>query len=285
MANTVIGTNGTHERVERYNDAIVKLMRPSMKIRNTFSRDYIGSPVAGAVKVPVRNVDVVVSDYDVKNGASLTQSATTYKNIPIEHDKAINELIDRYEAEAVPDNLLAQRLESGAYSSAKVLELDAIAQLLTGTASTMADCTTANVYSNIVADIAKIAKKGVDKSKMYVAISYETEILLLTDEKYSNTASQIGAELAREGVVGRINGVNVIVEDLGSTSDNKAIEYIVYATEWCQAIDEFTDAIQVNNIADGAHINASALQGRFVYQDVVTDTNAVIYKANSTATV
>lgn len=46
-------------------------MRPSLKIRNTFSRDYEGTPTAGAVKVPVRNTDVSIRDYDIKNGLSL----------------------------------------------------------------------------------------------------------------------------------------------------------------------------------------------------------------------
>lgn len=279
MAN-VIQTNGTHERQERYASAIVKLMRPMLRIRNTFSRDYEGNPVSGAVKVPVRNTDVAVKDYDVKNGVDLSQSATTYLNIPIDNHKAINELIDGYESQAVPDNLVAQRLESGAYVLAQTLEKDAIDKLLTeGTASTQADCTAENVYANIVKDIAKIAKLGVDKSRIRVAISYETETLLLTDEKYSNTASQIGAELAREGVVGRINGVNVLTQDLGETSGSKAVEYIVYAIDWCQAIDEWQVQPTINDIKDGKHIGASALQGRMVYGDKVTDAKAVIYKA------
>ena len=275
MANA-IGTNGTHERQERFADAIVKLMRPALKIRSTFSRDYEGSPVAGAVKVPVRNTDVEITDYDVKNGVALSQSATTYINVPVDNHKALNELIDGYEASAVPDNLTAQRLESGAYSIAKTLEADAIAQLLTGTASTQEDCTADNVYANIVKDIAILAKKGIDKERMYVAIDYATETLLLTDEKYSNTASQIGAELAREGVVNKINGVKVIVQDLGNNA-----EYIVYGIDWCQAIDEWKVAPSINNLSDGAHIGASALQGRMVYTDTVTNKEAVIVKTKN----
>ena len=164
---------------------------------------------------------------------------------------------------------------------AKTLEADAIAQLLTGTASTQADCTEDNVYSNIVKDIAILAKKGIPKERMYVAIDYATETLLLTDEKYSNTASQIGAELAREGVVGRINGVNVIVEDLGKDSSEKPIEYFIYGVDWCQAIDEWQIAPDINDLKDGAHIGASALQGRMVYADKVTNTEAVIVKKKS----
>ena len=253
-------------------------MRPSLKIRNTFSRDYEGSPVAGAVKGPKRDLDVTVSDYDVKDGVSLSQSNTTYETIKVDNHKAINELIDGYEASAVPDNLIAQRLESGAYSIAKTLEADAISVLLKGTASEQEDCTEANVYSNIVKDIAILAKQGVDKNRMKVAIDYKTETLLLTDEKYSNTASQIGAELARNGVVGRINGVDVIVEDLGKDTSEKDVEYIVYGIDWTQAIDEWAVNPTINNLSDGKHIGASALQGRMVYADALTDTKAVIVK-------
>lgn len=280
MAN-VIGTNGTHERQERFANAIVKLMRPALKIRNTFSRDYEGNPVSGAVKVPVRDTDVALTDYDIKSGVALSQSATTYLNVPVDNHKALNELIDGYEASAVPDNLIAQRLESGAYTIAKTLEADAIDQLLKGTASEQENCTAENVYANIVKDIAKLAKKGVDKSRMYVAIDYATETLLLTDEKYSNTASQIGAELAREGVVGKINGVNVIVEDLSQNTAGTEIEYAVYGVDWCQAIDEWKVAPTVNNLSDGAHIGASALQGRMVYADTLTRTEAVIVKTKA----
>lgn len=280
MANA-IGANGTHERQERFANAIVKLMRPSLKIRNTFSRDYEGSPVSGAVKVPVRDTDVKLTDYDVKSGVALSQSATTYLNVPVDNHKALNELIDGYEASVVPDNLVAQRLESGAYTIAKTLEADAIDQLLKGTASEQANCTAENVYANIVKDIAILAKKGVDKSRMYVAIDYATETLLLTDSKYSNTASQIGAELAREGVVGKINGVNVIVEDLSQNKAKTEIEYAVYGIDWCQAIDEWKVAPSVNNLSDGAHIGASALQGRMVYADTLTRKEAVIVKTKT----
>lgn len=280
MANA-INANGTHERQERYANAIVKLMRPMLKIRNTFSRDYEGNPVSGAVKVPVRNTDVAIVDYNIKNGVALSQSATTYKNISVDNHKAINELIDGYEAQAVPDNLKAQRLESGAYVVASTLEADAIKALTTGTTdSTMEDCTKENVYSNILADIAEIAKLGVDKSRIRVAISYATELLLLTDEKYSNTTSQIGAELAREGIVGRINGVNVLTQELGQVG-GKDVEYIVYAIDWCQAIDEWMIEPTINDLKDGAHIGASALQGRMVYADKVTNTGAVIVKKKS----
>lgn len=279
MANTVTPTNGTHKRQERYIDAIVELMRPYLYIRNTFSTDYDGSPRAGAVKVPVRNVDVQVQNYDVVSGANLTTSATDYLTIPIDNNQVINELIDNYEAQAVPDNLIAQRLESGAYSIAKTLETDAITVLTTEgnyTASKTqgTDSTAQTIYADILKDIAQLKKLGIRADRIRVAIDSETEVLLLTDDKFSNTASQIGAELARNGVVGRINGVNVITEDLSAFG----VQYIVYASDWCKAIDEFTIAPRVVDIKDGAHVGASKLEGRMVYADAVTDKKAVVAK-------
>lgn len=255
-------------------------MRPLLKIRNTFSSDYEGEPVSGAVKVPVRNMDPEIKPYDVKNGVDLSQSATSYLTILVDEHDAINELIDGYEASAVPDNLVAQRLEAGAYARAKKLEDHAVNALKSNSiVSTQADCTESNVYKNIVKDIAVQAKRGIDKNRMYVAVSYETETLLLTDEKFSNSASQIGAELARNGVIGRINGVNVITEDLGENASGQAIEYIIYGIDWTQKVDGWKVGLAVNDLKDGKHVGASALQDRYVYTDAVTNKNAVLVKA------
>ena len=183
-------------------------------------------------------MDPEIKDYDVKNGVELGQSATDYITIPVDKHDAINELIDGYEAQAVPDNLVAQRLEAGAYSRSKKLEADAISALINNSVpSTQADSTATTIYENILRDIAILAKKGVDKNRMYVGISYESETLLLLDERFANSASQIGSELARTGVVGRVNGVNVLTEDLGENAQGQAIEYIIYGIDWAQAVD------------------------------------------------
>ena len=63
MANP-ISANGTHYRQERYADSIVKLFRKQLVVRSEFARDYEGSPVAGAVQVPVRSTDAVIGNYD-----------------------------------------------------------------------------------------------------------------------------------------------------------------------------------------------------------------------------
>ena len=275
MANA-IATNGTHKRQERYADTIIKLMRKQFNIRNEFSRDYEGSPVSGAVNVPTRNGDIVLSDYDILNGITMTQSATDYVPILVDTHKAFSELVDGYEAEAVPDNLKAQRLESASYVVGKALELSAIKALIDGgtkEASTT-ETTKDNVYETIATSVKTLKARGITTDELRIAVSADTELKLLTDSKFANTSGSLGAELVRNGVIGKINGVQVKPNYL--LPEN--CEYIVYAPAWCQAIDEWKVEPSFNNIQDGKHVGASALQGRMVYKDVVTNALAVQVK-------
>ena len=271
MANP-ISTNGTHYRQERYADSIVKLFRKQLVVRSEFSRDFEGAPVAGAVKVPVRATDVALNNYDVVSGVSLTTSATTYLNVPVDNHKAINELIDGYEASAVPDNLIAQRLESGAYVIGTTLELNAINELVNhGTTESSTDALTeSTAFKTIATSIKNIKKLGVDLMDIVVIVSPETELLLQTDDKFANTSGQLGAELVRNGVIGKIVGANVKM----SANLPANVEYIVFARPWAQAIDEWKVEPSVNDLMDGAHIGASALQGRMVYTDKLTEATA-----------
>ena len=279
MANA-IAINGTHKRQERYADTIVKLMRKEFNIRNEFSRDYEGDPTAGAVNVPTRNNDITLSDYDILNGITMTQSATDYLQILVDGHKAFSELVDGYEAEAVPDNLKAQRLESASYVVGRTLELSAISALINGGTieGNTTETTEQNVYKTIATSVKNLKARGINTNDLRIAVSADTELKLLTDEKFANTAGTLGAELVREGVIGKINGVQVKPNYL--LPDN--CEYIVYAKPWCQAIDEWKIQPSFNDIKDGKHVGASALQGRMVYKDTVTNALAVQIKTKGT---
>ena len=279
MANA-IATNGTHKRQERYADTIVKLMRKEFNIRNEFSRDYEGDPTAGAVNVPTRNSDITLSDYDILNGITMTQSATDYLQVLVDGHKAFSELVDGYEAEAVPDNLKAQRLESAGYVVGKALELDAIKALVEGgtTEASTSETTEDNVYKTIATSVKALKARGIATDDLRIAISADTELKLLTDSKFANTAGTLGAELVRNGVIGKINGVQVKPNYLLP----EEVEYIVYAPAWCQAIDEWKVEPSFKDINDGKHVGASALQGRMVYKDVVTNALAVQVKTTGT---
>lgn len=271
MANP-IGLNGTHYRQERYADSIVKLFRKQLVVRNEFSRDYEGSPVSGSVQVPVRATDVALDNYDVVAGVDMTTSTTTYLPILVNNHKAVNELIDGYEASAVPDNLIAQRIESGAYTIGTTLELNAINELVTnGTTEASTTALSENdAYKTIATSIKDIKKLGVDLMDIVVIVSPETELLLQTDDKFANTSGQLGAELVRNGVISKIVGANVKM----SANLPEDVEYIVFARPWAQAIDEWKVEPTINDLQDGKHIGASALQGRMVYADKLTEAKA-----------
>lgn len=279
MANP-ISQNGTHYRQERYADAIKKLYRKPTFIRDWFNKDYEGEPTAGAVQVPVRDTDVALSTYDVVSGISLGTSATTYEQILIDGHKACNELIDGYEAAAVPDNLAAQRMESAAYVFGMTLEKDAIKALVNGgtTASSTSASTTDTVYANIVNEITELKKNGVQPDRIKIAVSAETEKLLLSDAKFANTSGTLGAELVREGVIGKINGCEVKMSPVLDEYTN--LEFIVFAQDYVFAIDEWKVAPMIVDLKDGAHIGASALQGRIIFKDYVARSTAVRVKTS-----
>ena len=187
-------------------------------------------------------------------------------------------VIDGYEAEAVPDNLRANRIEAAGYSMGLKKENLAISELVAkGTTSTDKDALTeADAYKKIAAEIANMKKRNMEVASMRAVVSADTELLLLTDDKFANTSGQLGAELVREGVIGKINGVAVKPNYL--LPEN--VEFIVYDKRFAQKYEVWSVEPSINNLADGKHIGASALQGRQVGGLMVTNALGVQVKTN-----
>ena len=280
MANP-IAKNGTHERRETYANEVLAMAKSKINIYDDFSTDYEIDGATGQINVPTRSAEVTISDYDVLNGVELTQSETDYVALPIDQNYAINELIDGYEAEAVPDNLRANRIEAAGYSLGLKKENMAINQLVTK-GTTSADTTAlteSDAYKKIAAEIANMKKRNMKVSSMRVVVSADTELLLLTDDKFANTSGNLGAELVREGVIGKINGVAVKPNYL--LPEN--VEFIVYDKRFAQKYEVWSVEPSINNLADGKHIGASALQGRQVGGLDVTNALGVQIKTNGTS--
>jgi hypothetical protein len=277
MANP-IAKNGTHERRETYANEVLAMAKSKVNIYEDFSTDYEIDGATGQINVPTRSAEVTISDYDVLNGVELTQSATDYVVLPIDKNYAINELIDGYEAEAVPDNLRANRIEAAGYSLGLKKENEAIAELVAkGTKSSDTTALTKeDAYEKIAKEIANMKKRNMEVASMRVVVSADTELLLLTDDKFANTAGTLGAELIREGVIGKINGVATKANYLLP----EGVEFIIYDKRFAQKYEVWSVAPSINNIADGKHIGASALQGRQVGGLMVTNALGVQVKKN-----
>ena len=275
MANP-IATNGTHKRRETYANEVLAMAKSKVNIYEDFSTDYEIDGATGQINVPTRSAEVTISDYDILNGVQLTQSATDYKVLPIDKNYAINELIDGYEAEAVPDNLRANRIEAAGYSLGLKKENMAITELVTkGTKSSDTTALTKeDAYEKIAKEIANMKKRNMEVASMRVVVSADTELLLLTDSKFANTAGTLGAELVREGVIGKINGV--------ATKPNyllpEGVEFIIYDKRFAQKYEVWSVEPSINDIKDGKHIGASTLQGRQVGGLMVTNALGVQVK-------
>jgi len=279
MANA-IAINGTHKRRETYADEVLTIARSEMNLYEDFSTDYEIDGATGQINVPTRAGEVVVSNYDILNGIILTQSATEYLPLAIDKNYGINELVDGYEAEAVPDNIRAQRVESAGYSIGITKENFAITALKTGTISAdTTPLTTDTVYNKIALEVSNMKKRNMKVNSMRIVVDADTELLLLTDEKFANTAGTLGEQLIREGVIGKINGVPVKPNYLMGDE----VEFMVYDKRYCQKYEVWAVEPSFKDIADGKHIGASALQGRMVGGLTVTNPLGVQIKTRATS--
>lgn len=104
----------------------------------------------------------------------------------INKDKAVNEIIDGFDAESVPGNLVADRLDSAGYSLALQIDSDGSAELTT--AGTALKDTTAltekTIYANIVDARTKQSVENVPTEGRWLLVSPETYGLLLKSPEF-----------------------------------------------------------------------------------------------------
>ena len=120
-----------HELMDIYSDIADARLRASLVTRDNLivSPRFEGNARGRAVRIPVRDLEVAVKDYDKMNGAELSGGESSYLDVLLNKDKAINEIIDGYDAMSVPDDIIADRIDSGAYSLALSLDTDTIETL------------------------------------------------------------------------------------------------------------------------------------------------------------
>lgn len=266
-----------HTLQERYSQLVEAKLRAEAVYANLFNTRYEGSPKAGAVKIPVR-ADLEAGAYDKATGKALTIGSTTYITLPIDRDQAVNELVDGYEASAVPDNLVADRLDSAAYALAIDEDAAKRNELTTDgnytTTGTTTALTKATAYDAIVDAIQAAKQAHVRKGTMWLVVSSDLYGKLLKDEVHFVKASNLGDNIVQNGAVGKIAGVPVY-EDTDLTA---GFEFILGNTEFAHFVAEFSVPVAVKDLADGSHIGASAVQGRRVYGLKISKPNTILAK-------
>jgi len=264
-----------HTAQERYSKLVLAKLRKELRLADgvVFNNDYEGNPTAGAVKIPVRDTEVSVSDYDKANGISLTTGSTSYTTLLIDKDKAVNELIDGFDAAAVPDNLVADRLDSAGYSLAAQIDTDGATVLLAGaTVKNVAQLTAQNIYNTIVDIRSDMSKENIpNDGKRYLLCTPDTVSLLLNCPEFIRSTS-LGDETVTNGFVGKIAGFKVI--EWNDTTANLAM--IAGHPRFATRAHEWQVGVHVQNLdQSGKYIGACAVQGRRVYGHKVLRSAAI----------
>ena len=263
---------------DRYSPLVLAKLRANLVTKDNviFNKKYEGSPKAGLVKIPTRS-DVTVGDYNKATGMDLNGSDTTYVTFEITKDKAINEIIDGYDAVAVPDGIVAERLDSAGYVLSDVEDADGIATLETeGTVSENTTASTkATAYDNIVDARTALSEAKVPVKGRYLIVSPSFYSLILKNSEFIK-ASDLGQKILETGAVGQIAGFNVY------ESANLTAEFIAGHPDCATRADEFAVPVHVQDLSgSGKYIGACAVQGRMVYGHKVTHPAGIYVKKNA----
>ncbi len=271
-----------HEHQERYSALVLAKMRAENVLKDgvVFNNDYEGDPKAGAVKIPVRDGEVAVGDYDKANGAELTAGSTVYQTLTINRDKSVNELIDGFDAEAVPDNLIADRLDSAGYMLARTTDIDGASVLISeGTRLNLSAVSASTVYSEVVNIRRLMSKANVpNDGRRYLLVTPDVYAEMLKSEQFVS-ASELGDSVKQSGALGRMAGFNIY--EWNDSTANLAM--IAGHPRFATRVNEWHVPVSVKDLADGKHIGTSAVQGRMVYAHKVLRPSAIyaVFSAGS----
>lgn len=272
-----------HEHQMRYSKLVDAKLRATLVKKDgvIFNNRYEGDPKAGTVKIPVRDTEVAVGDYSKTDGANATHGDTAYIDCPIDKDKAVNEIIDGFDAAAVPDNLVADRLDSAGYSMALQIEkdattvLEAAATAMTSTAASTAE----TAYDTCVDARTQLSKAHVpNDGRRWMLVSPDFYALILKDKEHFVHATALGDQVIATGAVGKIAGF-LVFED---STLSAGVEFVCGHPDWCTRVNEWQVPVHLQDLSgSGKYIGASAVQGRRIYAHKVTKNQTLLKKTTA----
>ena len=285
-----------HALQERWSALVDAKLRQTLVTRDNyiFNTNYEGNPKAGKVKIPVRDTEVTVKDYDKASGVDLESGRTTYMDLDIDQDKAVNELIDGYDAAAVPDNLVADRLDSAGYSLALEMDKKCINVLETTSGvnicATKTAATEETAYKEILAAKTYLGRTGVPQDGRWLIVSPEFMSVLMMDDHFIRQGD-LSQELKNAGAVGSVAGFavyesnNLMFENTTAVSGKKTTtEFIAGHPNWCHRVQEWAVDVHSQDLSgSGKYIGATAVQGRKIYGVKVSKPQTVYIKRTEAA--
>ena len=280
-----------HENQERWSKFVDVKLRNNLVTRDNliFNARYEGDPKAGKVKIPVRDTEVAVKKYDKAKGLDPETGSTTYLDLNIDQDEAVNELIDGYDAASVPDGIVAERLDSAGYSLGLSIDKKSIEALQAVSGATISATKTAatetNAYKLALEAKRVLSRKGVPADGRFLIVAPEFLEVLMLDDHFIKQGD-LSQELVQNGVIGKIAGFNVFESnnmDYESTtrvsSKKTTTEFIAGHPNWCHRVMEWQVGVHLQDLAgSGNFIGASAVQGRKIYGLLVSKPQTLYIK-------
>lgn len=280
-----------HENQERWSKFVDVKLRNNLVTRDNliFNARYEGDPKAGKVKIPVRDTEVAVKKYDKAKGLDPETGSTTYLDLNIDQDEAVNELIDGYDAASVPDGIVAERLDSAGYSLGLSIDKKSIEALQAVSGATISATKTAvtetNAYKLVLEAKRVLSRKGVPADGRFLIVAPEFLEVLMLDDHFIKQGD-LSQELVQNSVIGKIAGFNVFESnnmDYESTTrvSNKktTTEFIAGHPNWCHRVMEWQVGVHLQDLAgSGNFIGASAVQGRKIYGLLVSKPQTLYIK-------
>ena len=299
-----------HELRQSYGAIVDAKLRKTLVTRDNyiFNTFYEGLPVSGAVKIPVRDAEVAVGAYDRTSatGKALTFGSTNYITAVLSNDVAVNELIDGYESSAVPDNLIADRLDSAGYSLGVYMEDDALNTLTLGCngmdhsgvvfgstdvrngkkgAVVEKNLTSANVYQQIVELNQKLDEADVPMDGRYIIVTPATYALLLQDTTHFIRYGDRSQEMLETGAIGEIIGLKVYRSNVltgkkvkvayNSGTEDRNVEILAGHPLFATRVEAWKVEPFLKDLnGDATIIGASAVKGRKLFVHEVTKPQA-----------
>lgn len=280
-----------HANQERWASMVDAKLRQTLVTKDNyiFNTNYEGSPTAGKVKIPVRDTEVTVKDYNKATGVDLETGTTTYIDLDIDQDKAVNELIDGYDSASVPDNLIADRLDSAGYSLALEMDKKSINTLETtsgvNVAATKTAATDQTAYKEVLAAKSYLGRKGVPQEGRWLIASPEFMSVLMLDDHFIRQGD-LSQEMKNAGAVGAVAGFavfesnNMAYEDTEIVPSKKTTtEFIAGHPNWCHRVQDWKVDVHSQDLSgSGKFIGACAVQGRKVYGIKISKPQTVYIK-------
>lgn len=256
-----------------------------------FNTRYEKDPVAGTIKIPVRGA-ANIRAYNKATGLNLEETDTAYITVTLDHDVAMNELIDGFDAAAVPDDVVADRIEAGADGFANTLDVEGLLELAkNGSVTTGNALTKSNVYDEAINARTALSKASLPLNGRYVIVTPEVYSLMLKDSNFVK-ASDLGQKIIETGAVGQIGGLNVYesvnlgayeVEEDGTTYTIEP-QIVAGHPNCATRVEEWAVGVHVQDLSgSGKYIGACAVQGRKVFTHKVTNKDGIFVYATKTA--